>query len=428
MIKLVRFTLLLLSFSSFGQTIQYDPLAVHELKGKIVRSFTTSAFSEDQLFVGLKGSAGEAKVYVSNDNGSTWDVLNGGDALCPECSEVQSLCVPDANTIFAGTAGHGMFISKDKGKSFKEVKSCTSTDIRSIIQTGSGRLYASTGGDGILISDDNGKKWNSIHDPSLNQTLISNQLRTYPGSKSIIFAVTEKNGVYRSIDAGETWKQMLVEEGITILDIAFVENEVYAIGNDETTSYLFQSFLGDKKWSKHKLNIDSKVNCMHIVRSFKDHHFLFGSCSTGMYKSYAIENDISGYKCIELQKDDTVGVAHVYSNKKRIFNFSWGDGIKIIDREEECEVHMQSLLFASRSAESTWGVNTNCELDYFYFRLYDKWGEMIYEKEGSIKEVNEELKAKMAEFKRETHIYWIKFSFINDNKTLDLKGHVEIKD
>lgn len=427
MTRIIGALLILFPLIGKTQTVQYDPIAEHHFKGKIIRSYTVPAFDENQLIVGLKGGAGEALIYRSNDTGSNWEVLNGGNPLCSECEDIQSICSPEANIILAGTWKNGLFLSKDNGKSFEPVKNFEAKDVRSIVHSESGKTFAATTTHGILMSENNGKKWNSIHDESLNKSLAAWDLKIHPGSKNILYAMTFENGIYKSIDAGVTWKELVSEKGMMFWDMGFFKSEIYAVASNDSVSYLYKSFIGDKNWDKYLLNIPSSVNCMNIVRTFRDFYFLFGTWDAGMYKSYAIEHSITGFRCTEMEKDDTTGTAHIYSSENRIFDFSWGDGIKVIEREQECEVMIDPFLYVSQIDQGDWGLRSSCDLDFFHFKLYDKWGQLAYEKEAEITTVNTELKEIVKTLKQEQHIYWIKFSFVNDKETMDLKGHVEIK-
>jgi photosystem II stability/assembly factor-like uncharacterized protein len=429
MLKVAGFIVtLFVGCSTFSQTIQYPTISTHALKGNIVRSFTISSSDQNEMLVGLKGDEpGSALIYYSSDKGENWKVLNNGEAVCTECENIQAVCMVDPKTYLVGTWKNGLFISKDGGKSFKAVKDFPAKDVRSIRASESGRVFAATTSHGILVSDDKGKKWNAIHDASLNKTLSSWTLRIHPGSKNIVYAMTFQDGIYKSLDAGVTWKPIVSEKGLMFWDLGFTQNELYAVASNDSASYIYQSFMGDKKWKSYKLNIPSAANSINIVNTFRDFYFLFGTWSEGLYKSYAIENSIDGFRCTELEKEDTNGVAHCYSSDKYIYNFSWGDGVKILEREEECQVIIQPSISASSVNDNGWGLQASCEMDYFLFKLYDKWGKLLFEQTASIAEVNNTLKEKVKELKPESHIYRMKFSFKEDKDTLDFKGFIDIK-
>jgi photosystem II stability/assembly factor-like uncharacterized protein len=426
LIFLILGSLLLMNYSfSQGKEVYTK----RSLEGEIIRSFDIEPISGN-LIVGLKGEkAGSAKVYLSSDAGENWNALNQGKALCDSCEDVQTVCWVNENTILAGTWKNGIFLSKNSGKSFDKVKSVKATDIRSIRKSRTGKIFAATTTEGILVSDNNGKKWNRLHDEALIDDLASWNIRIHPSSNQIIYAMSFKKGIYRSVDGGVSWKQELKpEEDLMFWDIAFYKNEMHVIASNENNSFIYSKLVGDKKWNKNKLNILGQANSLNIIRTFRDYYFLIGTWDAGLQKSFAIEQSVDGFRCIEFEEKDTIGVAHIYSNNDKIYNFSWGDGVKIIEREKECEVLVQSIISKSNKEQENWIVGSSCKLNYFYFKLYNKWGELFYEKSADIETVNADLGQKIKELKTEQHIYWVKFSFEDNKDTLDIKGHVQIKD
>lgn len=428
--RLQLFTLAfcLFSLGNFCRSQNVAPtLLHHQLKNEIIRSYAFNPLDQNQLIIGMKGeNAGDGKVHFSNDAGKTFEVLNSGEALCDSCSDVQAVCFIDDKTFLAGTWKNGIYLSKDAGKSFKRIKGFPSNDIRSIKKSPSGIVYAATTTHGILKSEDQGRTWVCPHNADMNKTLACWSLEIAPRANNILYALTFGSGIYKSIDAGVTWKQVAYQDKVMIWDIAFVNNEMYAVGSDDNTSYLFHAYLGDRKWKVSKLNIDASVNSIGIQSNFRNYSILLGTWSSGLYKTYAIESSIEGYRCTELDASDTVGVTKILTTDQFIYNFSWGDGLKIYERELQCAVVVPEVFTPNSETASDWNITSNCKLDHLNFKLYDRWGEKVYQTNGGLDTVNHFMHAKSDELSEGVYVYWIKTSFESDPDTLSLKGHISI--
>lgn len=164
----------------------------------------------DSLYVGDENT----RIYRSIDNGASLvEVFDGpGDSPVTAIKRWQG-------TIYAGTAGAGLFSSTD-GNTWNAVPELTEINFKTLLPTVN-RLFAATGisgdaatasGKGIFFSD-NGNTWQQTIAPlndkivndllSLNDTLYAaaNVLEN-PGSSNEI-----PLGIFWSSDNGETWQQ-----------------------------------------------------------------------------------------------------------------------------------------------------------------------------------------------------------------------------
>jgi hypothetical protein len=401
----------------------------HSFKGKIIRSFAVNPENKNQILLGLKGSnPGDGKVFLSNDAGMNWEPLNKDKALCDSCLDVQTVCFLDDETYLAGTWKNGLYLTTNAGKKFVKIKNFPSSDIRSVVKAPGGTVYAATTTHGIMRTDDKGKTWNAPHSSDLNTTLASWKIALAPGANLILYAMTFGNGIYKTMDGGKTWKQTVHEDEVMIWDIAFIKNELYAVGGNEKENFLFHSYLGEKKWKMYKLNMFGNINSLHIVETFLDYKVFLGTWGNGIQSTFAIEYSNNGYRCVEFIKDDTIGVTDMYSTPDFIYNFSWGDGLKIIEREKECAILVTKSIPSNTNKESPQSskIESSCELDYIYFKFYDRWGSLIYETQSSLDSVNHFLNSGTDSLANDEYIYWMKSSFTNNQDTTNLKGHIQI--
>lgn len=131
----------------------------------------------------------------------------------------------NANTMYLGTAGGGVWKSTDAGSTWTPL-----TDSQASLATGAiaidpnnpSTIYVGTGeanqsgdsyyGAGILKSNDGGATWTQIAGPFLTAwgggPISFGSLAVDPGNSSVVLAGTY-NGIYRSTDAGQTWTSVL---------------------------------------------------------------------------------------------------------------------------------------------------------------------------------------------------------------------------
>ncbi|MGB9591074.1 MAG: T9SS type A sorting domain-containing protein [Candidatus Kryptoniota bacterium] len=142
------------------------------------------------LFVGNYGGG----VYLSTDNGSTWESRNTGLSNS-KVTVLASL----GTTLYAGTEGDGIFRSIDNGLSWTAVNNgLTNTYVNAITALGN-KLFAGTRY-GVFVSTNNGESWTAAS-IGFSYPYIT-ALLTYDTS---IFAGTSGFGVYISTNQGTSW-------------------------------------------------------------------------------------------------------------------------------------------------------------------------------------------------------------------------------
>lgn len=107
--------------------------------------------------------------------------------------------VTQADTLYAGTLGEGVFRTANNGTSWKAINDgLPNLSINSLCFKGT-YLFAGTGG-GIFRSSDGGAAWSQV-----NNGLTSTNVRAVETDGSFLFAATDEGGICRSTDDGANW-------------------------------------------------------------------------------------------------------------------------------------------------------------------------------------------------------------------------------
>jgi photosystem II stability/assembly factor-like uncharacterized protein len=170
-------------------------------------------------------AAGHEVLAKSSDGGETWtdvrpDGLPGldihGFAVHPERPAV----------VYAAVAGEGLYRSDNGAESFELVSNEVGPDVMAIALTPDGRIFAGDGGDGILASEDEGKTWKRVSSAQAIALSVS------PADPTRLLAAGA--GIFLTTDGGETWNDVhAVDKGVAA--VAFAPGDptlAYAVGFD----------------------------------------------------------------------------------------------------------------------------------------------------------------------------------------------------
>jgi len=144
------------------------------------------AVSGRNLFV----AASPGGIFLSTNNGTSWDAVNGGLTT----KAVWSLCVSGTN-IFAGTYVE-VYLSTDNGSSWTLVNNGLNhgNEIRSLFVKG-GNVFAASHGNGVYLSTNNGTSWTSV-----NNGITNTDVSALAVSDTNIFAGTTTSVFRRSLN------------------------------------------------------------------------------------------------------------------------------------------------------------------------------------------------------------------------------------
>ena len=169
-------------------------------------------------------------IYLSTNNGTSWDRVD----IRPTATSVSAFIISGEN-LFAG--GSGVYLSTDHGISWS-LAGLSNTNIYAFAVSGE-NLFAGTP-DGVFLSTDNGKNWNPVK-TGLPEHYIVRALAAFPNDTddiSIIvsgynyFDLNNINSVYFSTDKGISWYP--VDSGLTNTSVL-----TFAVSKNDSNTNLF---------------------------------------------------------------------------------------------------------------------------------------------------------------------------------------------
>ena len=149
------------------------------------------------------GSFNGGGLFVSTDAGNTWTSRRIG----PETAYLWTTHVDSSRAVYVGTVNDGLWRSTDFGTTFVRLGQGTLTDIRSVAVNGS-RILAS-GRLGLFRSVDNGVTWTQII------TVYVSNITVDPSNPNTVYAAMQTGGVSVSTDGGATFRA--INNGLTSL-------------------------------------------------------------------------------------------------------------------------------------------------------------------------------------------------------------------
>jgi len=207
--------------------------------------------------------AGSKRVYASADGGKTWTTSTAG-MLDDPFRDVLALAVSPKGTVFASVREAGVWMSVDKGKTWKQSnpgearKVPAFRDVVSLAVNAQGHVFAGTDNDGLFVSLDNGKTWKQSNQ-GLPKVLGKRNIHAIAfNAQGHVYLGMEDRSVQVSTDNGATWayagggiddwtKANTGTTDNTALSLAFAADGSLVAG---TYSGLFRTADGGKTW-KH---------------------------------------------------------------------------------------------------------------------------------------------------------------------------------
>ena len=198
-------------------------------------------------------------LYRTSDNGDNWVSIDGDLPTDPPYG-YWCLAINSVGHIFVGELGNGIIRSTDNGEHWSNISVVKTNDpvqipiiIEGIAINSEDQIFAGANGngqgEGVYRSTDNGETWTKIGAVMVSVNSLASNLNNY------IFAGSLYNGVFRSIDYGSSWKQIINHSHITSLVINTLGN--IFVGSIDNKIYL-SSDNGDN-WAKLVKSTSSNV-------------------------------------------------------------------------------------------------------------------------------------------------------------------------
>jgi photosystem II stability/assembly factor-like uncharacterized protein len=236
------------AFNVDGENHLFRSLTVIGPEGGDVRSVAVDPRNPDRLYI----STLDGQIYTSADGGKTWEFLvNFGIPLL--ILDDLLVDIENSNIIYASGHRHkepgGFFKSTDGGKTWKRSEDLKKEAIHAMTQsTLDPNIIIVGSANGIFISRDRGESFKKIDSPTVPVNI--NSLAIDPTDTNIIYAGTTWRP-YKTTDGGQTWR--LIKKGM--ID----DSDVFAIEIDQTNpshviasacSGIYESFDKGETWKK----------------------------------------------------------------------------------------------------------------------------------------------------------------------------------
>jgi photosystem II stability/assembly factor-like uncharacterized protein len=181
--------------------------------------------------------AGHNVLARSEDDGVTWtDVRPDG---LPSL-DLHGFASDSQGKLYAAAAGSGLYSSTDGGRTFTEISDDVGGGVYGLLALDGGRLLGADPGRGVLLSEDSGATWQV----ALRAPVI--RLGASSGASGVVLAMGER--VWRSEDGGRSWSEGF-SPGPTFEPVAWspsAPNVVFVIVPQTRT--LYRSDDAGKTW------------------------------------------------------------------------------------------------------------------------------------------------------------------------------------
>ncbi|MBI3355398.1 MAG: hypothetical protein HY038_01245 [Nitrospirae bacterium] len=177
------------------------------------------------------GSFGHG-IFKTGDRGATWNAVGGGvtDPF------ILSLTAAKDGAVYAGTFRGGVFRSRDEGKSWKPVNAgLKRLEVKALMVAGE-ELYAGTG-DGVYRLNESGDRW-SVVTTGLDDILVHALARSSDGT---LYAGTSGKGILRFKRHSSGWVRM--QHGLKDHE-GMIENFIRVLVIDQDQSIFAGTFDG----------------------------------------------------------------------------------------------------------------------------------------------------------------------------------------
>lgn len=144
-------------------------------------------------------------VMKSSDDGTTWQVLDTGFVA----TTIHQLLVRQQPHLVLAATAFGVYRTADRGDTWFESRGLTDPYVLSLAQNPAApnEIYAGTWSSSVFVSRDNGATFTRVTENVANRAPISSLLvQSTAGHNPVLWAGTLGNGLFKSLDGGQTWQ------------------------------------------------------------------------------------------------------------------------------------------------------------------------------------------------------------------------------
>ncbi len=230
-----------------------------------VRSFLMTVcaftlFGQGCLGPATKSPTGpDLGVYKTSDGGQTWvnkRALISGPKITGAVAGMSILAMgfdpQDRNTIYLGTAEHGIVFTRDGGDSWQRPKTLTTARVSAVVVDAKNKctVYAASGNK-IYKTDTCGLDWSQIFfNPRTDVSFTKLALDWY--NPTIVFAGSSDGDLFRSSDSGVSWRVSKRVDGIPITSIVIDPRDSRVIYVGTQSDGIWKSADGGLAWTQIK--------------------------------------------------------------------------------------------------------------------------------------------------------------------------------
>ncbi len=161
----------------------------------------------------------EFSVVRSTDNGATWqELLSTADATFPTTAE--ALVIDHVGRLFLGgmsIATEGViFVSDDDGSTWEETTFSAALGVTGLAVDSNDVIYASMGNNDLMVSNDHGTTWTEIPNGGWPNGTVGVLDVVAVDQQDAVLLSSRKAGIWRSTDGGASW--VLFDEGLADAD------------------------------------------------------------------------------------------------------------------------------------------------------------------------------------------------------------------
>jgi len=260
--------LVLINFSSIKLYSQWVQLTSGISSNKSVTSFASKG---NYIFAGTKYSG----IYRSSNNGNSWSQINLTSYT------ITSLLVY-SNNIFAATSSNGLWFSFGYGEAFSQFFPYSLAGNNPVIASSSTNRFYSGSDRGVYLTSNGGVNWYN--------TLTGNLVICLTTQDEHVFAGTHSQGIYHSINNGQSWDYNVPFSDQKIRALASNGTVIYAGKNDG----VWRSFSSGIVFEQTTLNnfqvysIYAQPNATNLIAGTKSGGVYF---STDEGDSWVQKND-----------------------------------------------------------------------------------------------------------------------------------------